>query len=162
MIVKYDDGAKELISDALNQNHIDIQMLDKFKINYIKMKKEIYSKDYILNPKEEENCNLKINEYYKYNDRTIYTACLKEIYVQRKNSDGILTLKKYLSDIDQPFDRSVNELVSDMQIISTLKDGGTTTYRKDNYTIILCNTIEGNKDIYIGNKYFKYEQGYCK
>ena len=39
MIVKYDDGSKELISEALKNNHINIQILDKFDINYIKYEK---------------------------------------------------------------------------------------------------------------------------
>ena len=39
MIVKYDDGSKELISEALEKKHIDIQMLDKFNISYIKEEK---------------------------------------------------------------------------------------------------------------------------
>lgn len=39
MIVKYDDGSKELISEALKNKHIEIQILDKFGISYIKIKK---------------------------------------------------------------------------------------------------------------------------
>ena len=39
MIVKYDDGSKELISEALKNKHIDIQVLDKFNISYIKEEK---------------------------------------------------------------------------------------------------------------------------
>jgi len=39
MIVKYSDGSEELISDALKQGHIDIQILDKFNISYIKEEK---------------------------------------------------------------------------------------------------------------------------
>ena len=39
MIVKYDDGSKELISEALEKKHIDIQVLDKFNISYIKEEK---------------------------------------------------------------------------------------------------------------------------
>ena len=39
MIVKYNDGSKELISEALKNKHIDIQVLDKFNISYIKEKK---------------------------------------------------------------------------------------------------------------------------
>ena len=39
MIVKYDDGSKELISEALENKRIDIQMLDKFDISYIKEEK---------------------------------------------------------------------------------------------------------------------------
>ena len=36
MIVKYDDGSKELISEALKNKHIEISVLDKFDIDYIK------------------------------------------------------------------------------------------------------------------------------
>jgi len=39
MIVKYNDGYKELISEALKHGNIDIQVLDKFNISYIKEKK---------------------------------------------------------------------------------------------------------------------------
>jgi len=42
------------------------------------------------------------------------------------------------------------------------KDGGTKKYLTDNYTIIKCNTLEGNKDIYIGNKDMEYEEDFCK
>lgn len=41
MIVKYDDGSKELISEALKNKHIEIQILDKFDMNYIKIEKDI-------------------------------------------------------------------------------------------------------------------------
>jgi len=39
MVVKYDDDSLELISDALKQGNIDIQILDKFNIDYIKESK---------------------------------------------------------------------------------------------------------------------------
>ena len=39
MIVKYKDGSKELISEALKNKHIDIDVLSKFDIDYIKEKK---------------------------------------------------------------------------------------------------------------------------
>lgn len=42
-------------------------------------------------------------------------------------------------------------------------DGGTTTYQSEHYTIIFCNTTEGNKDIYIGtdNMLDELEGAYC-
>ena len=39
MITQYDDGTKELISEALRKKHINIQILDKFDISYIKYEK---------------------------------------------------------------------------------------------------------------------------
>ena len=40
-----------------------------------------------------------------------------------------------------------------MDYIAILKDGGTTIYKSNTYdiTIIKCNTIAGNKDIFIGD-----------
>jgi len=40
MIVKYKDGSKELISEALKQGHIDIQVLGKFDISYHREEKK--------------------------------------------------------------------------------------------------------------------------
>lgn len=161
MIVKYDDGTEESISNALKQKHIDIEVLNKFDIYYIKHEKDMFNKDFKLNIIEEKNCNHKLNEYYKNEGKKVYTACLNEIYVE-KNSGSKMTLKYYLENVNQSFDRSINELISDAKVDSVLKDGGTIIYKKDIYTIIKCNTIDGNRDIYIGNKNFKYEQGYCK
>jgi len=39
MIVKYEDGFEETISDALIQKHIGIEVLNKFDIDYIKEEK---------------------------------------------------------------------------------------------------------------------------
>jgi len=161
MIVKYENGYEETISNALKNKTITINDLDKYKINYIKQEKDIPSKDFKISIIEEENCNLKLNEYYKNNGRTIYTSCLKEIYIERDNIKR-MTLKYHLENVNQSFDRSIKQLISDATIYSYLKDGGTKIYKKDDYTIINCNTINGNKDIYIGNKDFKYEQGFCK
>ena len=32
------------------------------------------------------------------------------------------------------------------------KDGGSIIYKYDNYTIIKFHTLDGNRDVYIGNK----------
>ena len=44
-----------------------------------------------------------------------------------------------------------------------LYDGGTSIYKKGSYTVIFCNTINGNKDIYIGNDEMvnKLDGEYC-
>ena len=39
MIVKYNNGFEETIEHALKEEHIDIQILDKFGISYIKIEK---------------------------------------------------------------------------------------------------------------------------
>lgn len=39
MLVKYNGGSSELISDAIKAGHIDIEVLDKFNIDYYKQEK---------------------------------------------------------------------------------------------------------------------------
>ena len=58
MIVKYDDGTEETISQALLNGHIDIQILDKFNISYYKEEKGITL----------ENLNTIIQEYFGKED----------------------------------------------------------------------------------------------
>lgn len=49
-----------------------------------------------------------------------------------------------------------------MDIKEILKDGGTKIYNNKEYTVIVCNTLDKNKDIYFGDNNLKYQQGYCK
>ena len=137
------------------------EILNTIIINDDKINDESVTKDFKIIIDENENCNLKLNEYYKYEDITIYTSCIDEIHIKRDDNKK-MTLKYYLENVNQPFETSINKIIKDATIHQNLKDGGTTIYKKDNYTIIKCNTIDGNKDIYIGNKDFNYEQGYCK
>ena len=44
----------------------------------------------------------------------------------------------------------------------TLYDGEEKVYTSDNYKILMCNTSDGNKDIYIGLKDMKIKDEYCK
>ena len=85
MIAKYQNRYKKTISNALKKKSINIKDLDNFNINYIKEKKDNKIQISII---EEKNCNLKLNEYYKYNNRTIYTSCIKEIYIERNNNNS--------------------------------------------------------------------------
>lgn len=60
----------------------------------------------------------------------------------------------------------INELTSEGVFIideeAILNDGGSQMYLNDNINILMCNTLEGNRDIYIGNGFMKYESGFCK
>ena len=45
--------------------------------------------------------------------------------------------------------------------VTIYRDGGSTLYKSSNYSILKCNTINGNNDIYIGDKDMEYESGFC-
>ena len=117
---------------------------------------------YILKP--ESHDDIKFNDYYKISDRTIYLAGnIEEFYVIPEN-DIKITLKHYMSNICETFDESIKSITDKLDKKDILKDGGTTIYKsKDkDITMIVCKTIDGNKDIFIGDYSLEYEQNMCK
>lgn len=121
---------------------------------------ETSNKNFTLELTKIKNCKNEIKEYHQQDNRTIYFVCLDEIILKRKNAKD-MTLKYHFQNVNQTFDDSIKQLVSDIDDIEYLKDGGTKIYKHKEYTIIVCNTIDGNKDIYIGNKNMNYEETYC-
>ena len=107
-------------------------------------------------------CNdIKYQTYYEDKNRTIYLAtCIAEVNL--RTEDGTITLKEHLTSAFQKFDDSIRSMSEKMNLKSALKDGGTTIYKNNNATMIVCNTLAGNKDIYIGDSSMDYEQDMCK
>ena len=93
---------------------------------------------------------IKFNKYLERDTRTIYLAGnVEEVYYT--DSETRMSLKDYISKSYQTIDDSIKHLTDIMDYVDTLKDGGTTIYKSNAYdvTIIKCNTIAGNKDIFI-------------
>lgn len=117
---------------------------------------------YITKP--ENHNSIKFNNYYDEKDGKIYMAGnIGEFYVIDEYQTRY-TLKKYISILNQKFDDTIKSITEQMTKVSTLRDGGTTTYKskEKDISIIVCNTIDGNKDIYIGDYSMEYEQDMCK
>ena len=69
---------------------------------------------------------------------------------------------QYFTDTYQTFDDALNGITSGMKLKETYKDGGSKLYEKSGLRILVCNTLEGNKDIFIGNSQLTYKDNYCK
>ena len=73
-------------------------------------------------------------------------------------------MKNYVPDKPE----FITELISNLELETELDDGGTKIYKdKTDYTnagltLIKCNTLDGNKDIYIGPKDMEYQESFCK
>lgn len=165
IIVGLVDNSKEKQDEFLNS------IFDKKTIKYIK------DNSFIKFLKEEpvttSNVNFKIKrnnihdknkyyEYYKNNDRIIYFASdIEEFYVTNENDT---TLKNYITNTYQTFDDSIKSITNRLNKIGIIKDGGTTIYKSKelDLTMITCNTIEGNKDIYIDNYNTDINETMCK
>jgi hypothetical protein len=112
---------------------------------------------------EVSNLN-KFNKYLERDNRTIYLAGnVEEVYYT--DSEIKMTLKDYISKSYQTLDDSIKHLTDIIDYVDTLKDGGTMIYKSNAYdiTIIKCNTVEGNKDIFIGDYSMNFDsKSMCK
>ena len=92
-----------------------------------------------------------LTDYYHYNGRHIYLVCLDEI-----NKNGI-PLRDYIRDTFQTVDDSIKSITDDMMLIGTYRDGGSKLYKKNNLRILVCNTINKEKNIFIGTDEIEYD-----
>lgn len=114
--------------------------------------KEIVKEDKIIEIKENEN---RINLYYSLGDRNIYTHDLASIIVDYKGNKKEL---KEVLEIDSDY---IKVLLKILKYKTGAKDGGTKLYQDGDINVIVCNTLEGNKDIHIGRN-LQYQGLVCK
>ena len=111
--------------------------------------------DYIVDITSSKSCNNEIEEYYTTDSKKIYTVCIDKITL--KDNNHKIALNKYLNQKDVNLDNTmkdiIDKVVGETSIVdgsaTIYLDGGTTKYTKNGYTIITCNTNDGNNDIYI-------------
>jgi len=116
----------------------------------------------ILELVKTENCKNQVTEYYQKigQERKVYFVCLDEIYIKKENTKQI-TLEYHFDNVNQSFDASIDQLINQMEMVDVYKDGGTKMYQGNNYRMLVCNTIDGNKDVYFGDLTLEYENDYC-
>lgn len=229
MLVRYENGNEETISNALKSGTITIKDLDKSNIDYIKTEKEnndehsffgkvIEShKSYIIvepneNEQERKSADKFRIELRQDNDaiyeigtsvKITYVGGINESYpaqigttkIEIKSADSFNiiynqapgnvkyqiidknTSKKYdynvyiwngdvqividnktysLEDALNSNKITMDEIIAkanqDLPNAPSYDDGGSIEYHYDNYTIIKLHTINGNRDVYIGNE----------
>ena len=121
--------------------------------------------DYKFDFIEKDICNNEISEYYKVENQKVYFVCLSEMYIQENNDK--ITLKNYLNN--KKLETEIQSIADMMEVDDIFKDRGTTIYRDENkilstkgFTMIKCNTLGGNKDVYFGPRDLDYQDEYCK
>ena len=112
---------------------------------------------------EDNDENIKFKKYLKLDNRTIYLAeNISELFiVENKNQTS---LRKYIINSTESVDKSIENITNILNKQSILKDGGTIIFKKKdkNITLIKCNTIDNNKDIYIGDFNLNFKSSMCK
>ena len=122
------------------------------------------SLDIVLKVSSENNDkNINFKEYLKFDNRTIYLAeNVSELFIAEKKNQT--SLRKYIINSTESKDKSIENITNLLNKQSILKDGGTIIFKnKDkNITLIKCNTIDNNKDIYIGDFNLNFKSSMCK
>lgn len=112
----------------------------------------------------EQTCGtVEFNNYLTQHGMTIYLEeNINDLYII--DAKKKMTFKEYATSVNQTLDRSVENLTDKLEVTDTLKDGGTTIYKnKDkNITVIACNTLKNNKDVYIGDYQLDFKENMCK
>lgn len=106
---------------------------------------------------------ISFNKYLTKEDRTIYLENnIKELYIFDHQSRW--TFKYYVTNTNQSLENSLKSVTDLLEKEANLKDGGTAIYKnKDkNMTVIACNTLNGNKDVYIGDYQLSFKDNMCK
>ena len=171
--INNNDKAGNLGSHYVDEENmvVVVELIDNSTKEQEKFKEEVIDSEYIkfveggpyntftidqLKITKTNNCSNQLTEYYQHDERKVYLVCLDDI-----NLDGT-PLKDYFSKTYQTFDDSINNLIDDMELVDTYKDGGTKLYKSATFSLLKCNTIEGNTDIYIGDTNLEYQENYCK
>lgn len=112
-----------------------------------------------------ENIYPNIKKYYELPDRYIYLHDIDSINFTYKNQT------KELKDFFQEDENFLEKFLEELKYLGMYRDGGTIYYEYDdggtaylensNYSIIACNTIDGNRNIHIGKK-LRYEGVICQ
>lgn len=139
VIINYTGYIKETYPAQIDTNDILINGYEDFKLTV--KTTENKKKTKILNSKE-------INEYDA--DCNLYYYGIDEVKINVDNK--IMTLEEALRSGKMTINGLVIKANKDFPNAKVYKDGGSTEYCYDNYTIIKMHTLDGNRDVYIGTK----------
>lgn len=128
-----------------------------------------YDNEYVLFYKINNDNNKNIIKYVIMEDEN---GDNYKIYYYGIDS-AMITVDKDNYDFEQAIltgTLTLDEILAEMKLYAELNDGGTKIYKdngsrkyfSDSYSIIKCNTVDGNRDIYIGDKDMLMEEGFCK
>ena len=150
---EYVDSVKKMCPD---------KKMEKRVLNYdmkLSLKKSVkdYYDDLLISFEKLDLDNNAYDEYLIKNEQIVYKKSnIKEIYYVSES--GKKSLKEYIKD-NENFDNIIENITDILELEHTAKDGGTKVYKSDVYdiTLIRCNTVEKNKDIFIGDYNMQFD-----
>lgn len=139
VIINYTGYIKETYPAQIDTNDILINGYENFEL--IVKTADNKNKTKILNSKEIDKNDI---------DYDLYYYGIEEVTINVDNK--IIALEEALRSGKMTIDGLVIKANKDFPNAKVYKDGGSTEYHYDNYTIIKMHTLDGNRDVYIGTK----------
>lgn len=126
---------------------IEVKSAENFEIFFYDKQPQIESnKIYtILDKSETDNYDYTI---YGYDGSVNIRIDGKDYSLKEALLENKITIEEIIAKANQ--DEKAGKIKADMY-----KDGGSMEYHYENYTIIKCHTLDGNRDVYIGTKDLK-------
>ena len=139
VIINYDGYIKETYPAQIDTNNILIDGYEEFVLTVEIAENKTKTK--ILNNKELNKNNSDYDLYYYGIDEVKITINNKTMSLEEALRSGKMTIDGLIKKANKDFPNA-----------EVYKDGGSTQYYYDNYTIIKMHKIDGNRDVYIGTK----------
>lgn len=145
--ITYNGEIMETYPAQVKATKIELKSAENFEILF-KNRQPIdsYNKVYAILDKSETNKY----DYtiYAYDGSVNIRIDGKEYSLKEALSENKITMEEIISKANK--DEKDGKIKADMY-----KDGGSMEYHYENYTIIKCHTVDGNRDVYIGTKDLK-------
>ena len=147
VLIKYDGYIMETYPAQINSNEILTDGYEEFEL--IVKKSDKVRKTKILNNKDLYKYNSDYDLYYYGLDEVNITVDNQTMSLESALKSGKITIDGMLAKANK--DETSGKIKKEMY-----KDGGTTMWYYEDYTIIKCHSLDGNRDVYIGTPEMKY------
>lgn len=144
--ITYDGTILESYPAQVKATKIELKSAENFEILfYDKYPMESYKVYTILDKSETDRYDYNI---YGYDGSVNIRIDGKDYALKEALLEDKITMEEIIAKANQ--DEKEGNIKADMY-----KDGGSIEYYYENYTIIKCHTLDGNRDVYIGTKDLK-------
>lgn len=139
VIIQYTGYIKETYPAQIDTNDILIDGYEEFELTVKLAKDKIKTK--VVNNQELEKNGSDYNLYYYGIEEVNITINNETMSLEKALRSGKMTINGLIIKANKDFPNA-----------QVYKDGGSTEYHYDNYTIIKMHKLDGNRDVYIGTK----------
>lgn len=144
----YNDKDKTVVICGSNDLYIGDESMG-FKEDYCKDNSWI--EDHDLTIEETSECESVTKTEIEGEGFNLYTHCINAYYGEDDLWEALHLRRVTRTILRDKYEPKL-----------TMRDGGSSVYNDEEKTIIICNNLNGNKDIHIGNSSLNYEEVFCK